>query len=113
MYDWAAVDQGTDEWFAIRSGKVTASRIADVAPGVVDASDVLAGEGERHPGAPQRPVEAASQDLVPLARRLEGLTRRVGLPPLPEAALARIPEAARIVEPRVADLMREPCSPPD
>jgi hypothetical protein len=48
-----------------------------------------------------------------LARRLEGLARRVGLPPLPEVARSRIPEAARIVEPRVADLMREPCSPPD
>lgn len=47
-----------------------------------------------------------------VAQRLEGVARRVGLPPLPDAARRRIPDAARIVEPRVADLMREPCPPP-
>ena len=53
------------------------------------------------------------RDDAGVARRLAGVARRVGLPPLPDAFSELLPEAAGIVEPRVADLMREPCSPPD
>lgn len=47
-----------------------------------------------------------------LADRLARLARRVGLPPLPDGVRTRIRLAARMVEERVPELMRSPCSPP-